>query len=90
MYISTPPSPEVENFEIKIYYPGPSEPEADMLPSEPTIVIGNLSAGIVGKFKYLGVMVANINDIREEINRTLNTVLFTSQNFVVPSVFQKI
>ena len=41
MYISTPPSPEVENFQIKIYYPagdwtpGPAEPEADMLPSEP-------------------------------------------------------
>ena len=37
MYISTPPSPEVENIQIKIYYlPGiePAEPEADMLPSE--------------------------------------------------------
>ena len=42
VYISTPPSPEVENSQIKIYYPrrglnpGPVEPEADMLPSEPT------------------------------------------------------
>ena len=42
LYISTPPSPEVENFKMKIYYPaapgsnpGPAEPEADMLPSEP-------------------------------------------------------
>ena len=35
VYISTPPSPEVENFQIKIYYPRPAEPEADMLPSEP-------------------------------------------------------
>ena len=40
MYTSTPPSSEVENFQIKIYYtaedrtPGTSEPEADMLPSE--------------------------------------------------------
>ena len=31
-----PPSSEVENFQMKIYYPGPAEPEADMLPSEPT------------------------------------------------------
>ena len=32
-----PPSPEVEKFQIKMYYPaeGPAEPEADMLPSEP-------------------------------------------------------
>ena len=41
MYISTPPSSEDENFQIKIYYPppgmnpGPAEPEEDMLPSEP-------------------------------------------------------
>ena len=41
MYISTPPSPEVENFQIKNLLPrrglnpGPAEPEADMLPSEP-------------------------------------------------------
>ena len=34
-------SPEVENFQMKIYYPagdrtpGPAEPETDMLPSEP-------------------------------------------------------
>ena len=40
MYISIPPSPEVENFQIKIYYPTgyltqPAKPEADMLPSEP-------------------------------------------------------
>ena len=28
-------SPDVEIFQIKIYYPGPAEPEADMLPSEP-------------------------------------------------------
>ena len=41
MYIFTPPSPEVENFQMKIYYPcrgpntGPAEPEADVLPSEP-------------------------------------------------------
>ena len=41
MYISTPPSPEVENFQIEIYYPAGDrtpdllEPEADVLPSEP-------------------------------------------------------
>ena len=41
VYISTPPSPEVENFQLKIYYPrrgsnpGHAEPEVDMLPSEP-------------------------------------------------------
>ena len=40
MYISTPSSSEVENFQMKIYHPagdnpGPAEPEADMLPSEP-------------------------------------------------------
>ena len=40
MYISTPPSTEVENFQIKIYYLSrglyseSAEPEADMLPSE--------------------------------------------------------
>ena len=38
VYISTPPSAEVWNFQMKIYYPagesnpGPAEPEADMLP----------------------------------------------------------
>ena len=41
MYISTTPSPEDENFQIKFttrrgLNPGPAEPEADMLPSEPT------------------------------------------------------
>ena len=54
MYISTPPSSEVENFQMKIYIstppspkvenlwprrgsnPEPAEPEAYMLPSEPT------------------------------------------------------
>ena len=40
VYISTPPSPEVENFhEILLprqgSNPGPPEPEVDMLPSEP-------------------------------------------------------
>ena len=41
VYISTPPSPEVENFQMKNLLPsrgsnpGPAEPEADMLPSEP-------------------------------------------------------
>ena len=35
VYISTPPSPDVENFQMKTYYPGPAEPEADMLPSQP-------------------------------------------------------
>ena len=46
MYISTPPSPEVENFEMKIYYPrsnpGPAGPEADMLPSEPAWQASNV------------------------------------------------
>ena len=41
MYISTPPSPKVENFQMKIFLsrwgsdPVPAELEADMLPSEP-------------------------------------------------------
>ena len=41
MYISTPRSPEVKNFQMKIYdlagdrTPGPAEPEANMLSSEP-------------------------------------------------------
>ena len=35
MHISTSPSPEVENFQMKIYYLAGIEPEADMLPSEP-------------------------------------------------------
>ena len=36
VYISTPPSPRVENFHIpcRVSNPGPAEPEADMLPSE--------------------------------------------------------
>ena len=38
VYISTPHSPEDENFQMKTRRgsnPGPDEPEADMLPSEP-------------------------------------------------------
>ena len=41
MYISTPPNPEVENFQNENLLPrrgsnsGPAESEADMLPSEP-------------------------------------------------------
>ena len=35
-------------------------------------VIGNLSFQNVEKFRYLGVQVTNINDIREEIKRRIN------------------
>ena len=48
--ISTPPSPEVEKFSNENFLPrrgskpGPAEPEADMLPSEPErrAVYGNI------------------------------------------------
>ena len=36
------------------------------------ILIENLSFEKVEKFKYLGVMVTNMNDIREEIKRRIN------------------
>ena len=36
------------------------------------VVIQNLSFENVGKFKYLGVIVTNTNDIREEIKRRIN------------------
>ena len=45
MYFSIPPSPEVENFQIKKFTtppglnPGPAEPEADMLSSEPARLV---------------------------------------------------
>ena len=59
-------------------------------------VIGNLSFENVEKFRYLGVTVTNTNDIRVEIKRRIGPkygecmLLFTWENFIVPSVFQEI
>ena len=56
------------------------------------IVIETLSFEKVKKFKYLGVTATNTNDIREEIKRRINrkrVLLFTSENFIVPPVFQE-
>ena len=52
MYISTPPSPKIENFQIKMN-PGPAEPEADVLPSEPTwraLLVSNNDITIVNNY----------------------------------------
>ena len=81
MYISTPPSPEVENFQIKIYCPaGDWTPDllnqrqrhATIWASTASLTIGNLSVENEEKLKYLWVTETNTNDIREEIERRLN------------------
>ena len=44
----------------------------DQLVQNKNIVIGNVSFEKVEKFRYLGVIVTNTNDIREEIKRRIN------------------
>ena len=55
------------------------------------IVIENLSFENVEKFKYLGVMLTNTNDIHEEMKHNKHgkcMLLFTWRNFIIPPAFQ--
>ena len=55
-----------------------------------SIIIGNLLFESVEKFNYLGVMVTNTNDIREEIKNRINmgnSCYYSLEKIVRPACF---